>query len=135
MVCASRMHSALRLGLLALALASCRGAEPDRRSSRAKAPDPPDVLVLTNSDGVEIWFTLARTAKGPDGKACVERGIEIRHGDTRVKVPLLYTGAAPVLINDSTIRARLWNHCRPGDAYIVDLTSGRPVRDRSGSES
>jgi hypothetical protein len=128
-------YTGVQLAALALALASCRSVERQRQAGGAKTPDPPDSLVVTNSDGVEVWFTLARAAKGSDGKSCVERGIEIRHGDTRVKVPLLYTGAPPVLINDSTIRARLWNHCRPGDAYTVDLTSGRPVRDRSENDS
>jgi hypothetical protein len=60
----------------------------------------------------------------------VDRAIEIRRGDTRVKVPLLYTGTPPELVNDSTLRARLSNQCRPGDAYLVDLRSGRPVRER-----
>jgi hypothetical protein len=34
------------------------------------------------------------------------------------------------LINDTTMRARLSNACLPGDAYLVDLRSGRPVRER-----
>ena len=48
----------------------------------------------------------------------------------RIPVPLLYTGTAPHLVNDSTMRARLSDHCRPGDAYLVDLRTGRPVRER-----
>ncbi len=44
-------------------------------------------------------------------------------------MPLLYTGAPPVLVNDSTLRAVLWTHCQPGDAYLVNLRSGQPVRD------
>jgi hypothetical protein len=89
-----------------------------------------DSLILTNGEGVEIWFTLARQARGPGGVRCVERGLEIRRGDSRIKVPLLYTGAAPVLLNPSTMRAELWNHCQPVDTYLVDLQSGRPVRQR-----
>jgi hypothetical protein len=89
--------------------------------------------VLTNSVGVEIWFTLARAAMDPDGRRCVERGLEIRHGAKRVQVPLLYTGAPPVLLNDSTLRALLWTHCQPGDAYRVSLRSGQPVRERPGA--
>jgi hypothetical protein len=91
---------------------------------------PSDSLVLTNSAGVEIWFTLARAATGADGRRCVERGLEIRQGSKRLKVPLLYTGAPPVLLNDSTMRAMLWTHCQPGDAYLVSLQSGHPVRER-----
>jgi hypothetical protein len=91
-----------------------------------------DSLVLTKPAGVEIWFTLARAATGPDGLRCVERGLEIRQGGKRVQVPLLYTGTPPVLLNDSTIRANLWTHCTPGDAYLVNLNSGHPVRERAG---
>ncbi|HEX7337190.1 MAG TPA: hypothetical protein VF252_08285 [Gemmatimonadales bacterium] len=88
-----------------------------------------DSLVARNGDGVEIWFTLRREAVDSNGARCSERGIEIRHGGTRVKVPLLYTGSAPVFLNDSTIRARLWNRCEPGDVYLVDVRSGRPTRE------
>ena len=91
--------------------------------------------MLTNAGGVEIWFTLARSATGADGRRCVERGLEIRQGEKRLQVPLLYTGALPVLINDSTMRATLWTHCQPGDAYLVNLTSGHPVRERAGANS
>jgi hypothetical protein len=45
-------------------------------------------------------------------------------------VPLLYTGTSPEILNDTTLRARLSNGCRPGDAYLVDLRTGRPVRER-----
>ena len=65
-----------------------------------------------------------------DGRRCVDRAIEIRRGGTRVPVPLLYTGEAPEIVNDTTLRARLSNGCRPGDAYLVDLRTGRPVRER-----
>jgi hypothetical protein len=91
-------------------------------------------LVATSSGGTNIWFTLARSATGPDGSRCVERGIEIRRGAIRLKVPLLYTGSAPVLLNDSTMRAVLWTHCTPGDAYLVDLQTGQPVRERVREE-
>lgn len=91
---------------------------------------PADSLVATAPGGVQVWFTLARRAKSPDGVPCVDRAIEIRRGDTRVQVPLLYTGTPPELVNDSTLRARLSNQCRPGAAYLVDLRSGRPVRER-----
>ncbi len=96
----------------------------------AQAPALGDSLVATAPGGVEIWFTLSREGKAADGTPCTDRTMEIRRGDTRVPVPLLYTGAAPELVNDSTIRARLSNLCAPGDAYLVDLRSGRPVRER-----
>jgi hypothetical protein len=115
------------------------GSGPDERSRSpgppAGAPGPADSLVATGPSGLEIWFTLAREATGADGTRCIERGIEIRRGATRLKVPLLYTGSAPVLLNDSTLRAVLWTHCRPGDAYLVNLRTGQPVRERAGGNS
>jgi hypothetical protein len=109
-----------------------RGAETvdDGAAEVAKAPVAADSLVATAPGGVEIWFTLSREGKAADGTPCTDRTIEIRRGGTRVPVPLLYTGTAPELVNDSTIRARLSNQCVPGDAYLVDLRSGRPVRER-----
>jgi hypothetical protein len=116
------------------ALLACGSRPDDERSTAAVASatleEPADSLISTTPKGVEIWFTIAREARGAGGKQCVERGLEIRHGETRVKVPLLYTGATPMLINDSTMRAVLWTHCEPGDSYLVDLRSGRPVRER-----
>ena len=34
------------------------------------------------------------------------------------------------MVNDTTLRARLSDRCGPGDAYLVDLRTGRPVRER-----
>jgi hypothetical protein len=96
---------------------------------RASLPPPADSLVATAPGGAEVWFTLARPDSA-DGRSCVDRAIEIRRGGTRVPVPLLYTGEAPEVLNDTTLRARLSNGCRPGDAYLVDLRTGRPVRER-----
>jgi hypothetical protein len=91
---------------------------------------PRDSLVATAPGGVEIWFTLARDGKAADGTTCVDRTMEIRRDSTRIPIPLLYTGAAPELVNDSTIRARLSTQCVPADAYLVNLRTGRPVRER-----
>lgn len=116
--------------LAALLLVGCGGeTRAPARADTAEAP-PADSLVATAPGGVEIWFTLARPGTSAAGTPCVDRTIEIRRGDTRVKVPLLYTGSAPELVNDSTLRARLSNHCVPGDAYLVNLRTGRPVRER-----
>jgi hypothetical protein len=111
-------------------LAGC-GTSSDRPPS-AEAHDIAlaDSLVLTAPGGVEVWFTMARTGKAANGKTCIDRTLEIRRGGTRVPVPLLYTGTAPELIDDTTMRARLSNACTPGDAYRVDLRSGRPARER-----
>jgi hypothetical protein len=117
------------IAVAALLLCACRPGQPARTNGETgDASKPADSLVISNG-GVEVWFTLARGAQGPDGKGCVERALEIRRGDTRVQVPLLYTGTPPVLLDDSTMRAALWNHCRPVDMYRVDLRSGRPLRE------
>ena len=127
------LRSVMVCGVLAATIAcNTRRAEtPEQGAAEvARAPAPADSLVATAPGGVEVWFTLAREGKAADGTPCTDRTMEIRRGGTRVPVPLLYTGTAPELVNDSTIRARLSNQCVPGDAYLVDLRSGRPVRER-----
>jgi hypothetical protein len=114
--------------LLLAGLACGRRADPTPRQESA-APTARDSLVATAPGGVEVWFTLTRNATAPDGARCVDRALEIRRGGNRIPVPLLYTGTAPRLVNDSTMRARLSDRCRPGDAYLVDLRTGRPVRE------
>jgi hypothetical protein len=117
--------------LAAAVVLGCGGGDRTPPMAQASADSvPADSLVLTAPGGVQVWFTLARRATSPDGVPCVDRTIEIRRGDTRVKVPLLYTGTPPELVNDSTLRARLSNQCQPGDAYLVDLRTGRPIRER-----
>jgi hypothetical protein len=108
------------------------GEEAGKPGAAAEPPvsAPADSLVATAPDGAEIWFTLSRESKAPDGTTCTDRTIEIRRGDSRIPVPLLYTGTIPELVNDSTIRARLSNQCVPGDAYLVNLRTGRPVPER-----
>ncbi len=116
--------------IVALVL-GCGGGERTPPKAPASADSvPADSLVVTAPGGVQVWFTLARHATSPEGVPCVDRTMEIRRGDTRVQVPLLYTGTPPELVNDSTLRARLSNQCRPGDAYLVDLRSGRPTREK-----
>jgi hypothetical protein len=125
-------------GTIALAgTVACGSGAGERPSTEnmARVAEPTDSLVATGSSGTEIWFTLAREATSPDGTRCMERGIEIRRGTTRLQVPLLYTGSAPVLLNDSTLRALLWNNCTPGDAYQVDLRSGHPTREQRRGRS
>jgi len=117
------------------ALLACGGATGQKPAAAASVTNvpPTDSLVLTNTAGVEVWFTLPRVAMGADGRRCVERGLEIRQRGKRVQVPLLYTGEPPVLLNDSTMRAMLWTHCQPGDPYLVNLRSGHPARERAGA--
>lgn len=120
------MVSAAMLG----GLACGERSGPPPAGAAASTPAPPaDKLVATTPDGTELWFTLARVDTG-NGRRCTDRALEIRRGTRRVPVPLLYTSAAPELVNDSTARARLSTHCRPGAAYLVNLRTGQPVRER-----
>lgn len=119
-------------GMLAAAV-GCGGGETPRPAAQTAEPEPAapaDSLVATAPGGVEIWFTLAREGKAADGTPCTDRTIEIRRGERRVPVPLLYTGTTPEVVNDSTLRATLSNNCAPGDVYLVDLRTGRPVREK-----
>jgi hypothetical protein len=114
-------------------LAAC--GPPERAQSKTSAGEaarPPDSLATSTRSGVEIWFTLSRPGRSKEGESCVERGLEIRGQGRRLPVPLLYTGEAPTVINDSTMRAMLWTNCRPVTAYRVDLRTGRPVREAEG---
>ncbi|MBA3556097.1 MAG: hypothetical protein H0W29_15245 [Gemmatimonadales bacterium] len=122
------MRSATALAALLL---GC-GGEGDRPPELASATDSPpaDTLVLTAPGDVQVWYTLSRPGVAVNGERCVDRTLEIRRGQTRVQVPLLYTGTPPELVNDSTLRARLSSACLPGDSYLVDLRTGRPVRER-----
>jgi hypothetical protein len=113
-----------------LAIACGGGSERPAPPAAAADSAPPDSLVLTAPGEVEVWYTLARTGKAANGDTCIDRTLEIRRGEARVPIPLLYTGTPPELIDDSTIRARLSDACRPGDAYLVNLHTGRPVRER-----
>lgn len=92
------------------------------------AASPVDTLVLRSPSGSEVWFTAARPAVDSTSHSCLERVMEIRDGDRRTPIPLLYTGVAPRLINDSTIEAAIWLNCRPGNVYRVSLRTGQPLR-------
>jgi hypothetical protein len=93
----------------------------------SEAPAPADSLAIVTPLG-EIWFVGAREATDASGAPCRERAMEIRQDDRRTPIPLLYTGDAPRLVDDSTIEAAIWLHCRPGNVYRVNLRTGQPVR-------
>jgi hypothetical protein len=115
--------------LAACLCCACQSPPPARGPGQTAQPSlPADSLALTTAKGTSVWFTLARSATRPDGRKCVERGIEIRSPGRPIAVPLLYTGEPLELLNDSTLRARLWTNCTPGNLYRVDLRTGRPVR-------
>jgi hypothetical protein len=127
----------IRLPELVLAglVAACSGERGGRPSAAPGAPAataepsrPGDSLVLRTPSGTELWFALAREERDSAGTPCLERTLEIRSGSRRVPVPLLYTRDGPRLINDSTVSARIWNRCAPGDEYRINLGTGQPVR-------
>src|SRR6185436_20496807 len=89
---------------------------------------PPDSLAIRLPSGTEVWYTLAREDHDSTGAICLERILEIRPKSRKIPVPLLYTRDVPRAINDSTVSARVWNRCTPGDEYRVDLRTGQPVR-------
>jgi hypothetical protein len=117
-----------------LVAASACGSRPETRAdgarhdSAAAASVVRDSLVLSAPGGAGVWLTAGRDGRRPDGTTCAERLIEIRRETMRVRVPLLYTGEAPRLVDDSTLEARLWLHCERGDLYRVHLTTGQPVK-------
>ena len=115
---------------LAASFVACGTGSGDR----ATVVDTAVSMVLADSlavagPGVEIWFTLSRPSLASDGTPCTDRAIELRRGASRIPVPLLYTREAPRIVNDSTARAILYTDCLAGDAYLVDLRSGRPTRE------
>ena len=122
---ARAMFGAAVLG--GLACAERPAAAPPGQNATSLAP--PESLVATTAGGTEIWFTLARHDSSGEA-ACTSRTIEIRRGAAHLPVPLLYTSTIPEIVDDTTLRARLSNGCRPGDSYLVDLRTGRPVRER-----
>lgn len=126
-----RLHIVLVLGPM---FGCDRPDRPPADEALETLSNPAESLALTGSGGTAIWYSVGRPATGPGGRPCVERGLEIRRGGERIQVPLLYTGDTPILINDSTMRATLWNNCRPVATYLVDLTTGRPVRDSSADQ-
>jgi hypothetical protein len=116
------------LSLIACGRGEQRASLPAGGPADSATTSPiPDSLALTTASGVQVWFTGSRPDSDRAGHTCSERLLEIRRDGRRIPVPLLYTGAAPTVVDDSTILARIWRHCRPGDAYHVDLTSGHPT--------
>ena len=124
-----RKYGRLLLWAFAWLSACGRTERAQTKTSAGKVAEPQDSLATSTRSGVEIWFTLSRPAGSSEGQSCVERGLEIRRDGRRFPIPLLYTGEAPTVVNDSTIRAMLWTNCRPVTPYRVDLRTGRPVRE------
>lgn len=115
----------------ALLLVAC-GEKPRAAASidstPAAPPKPAAEQVLVTKGGVEVWFTDSRTAHDSAGAACTERVMQVRREGKEIAVPLLYTGAKPTLVDDSTIEAAIWLNCKPGNVYQVNLRTGYPTR-------
>jgi len=121
--------------LLVASLVACRSeppaaAPPAETKASAEYPTLPDSLILRAPGGVDVYFSGARVGTDSSGATCVERGLVLVTSGNRTLVPLLMTGVPPTLVNDSTIRARIWLHCRPGNTYDVNLRTGVPTRIR-----
>ena len=119
------------VALSTIVLAGCGERQRPNADAPAGPPATPasrDSLILTTRQGAEVWFVAERPATDSAGTRCIERAMEIRWSGKSTPIPLLYTGAVPRLVNDTTIEAAIWLHCRPGNVYRVDLHTGRPVR-------
>lgn len=113
--------------------AGCSGPQPAMRerdsvSAPASPPSLPDSLALRTAEGVEVWFTDARSAMAADGTPCLERALEVRQDTLARGVPLLYTREAPTALAKDAMRAVLYNHCAPVAAYRVDFATISPKR-------
>lgn len=115
--------------LLGALLAGCGAPPPaDRAPPEAEpARGPADSLALRTAAGPEVWFVNGRAARDSSGRECLERGLEIRDSAGRRGVPLLYTLEAPTALDDSSVQARIYNRCEPGDRYRISLRTGRPT--------
>lgn len=112
----------------ALLLVACN-REPARQPAAGKpAPPPAPELALVVDDSTSLWFTSGRRDSSSTGTSCIERLLEIRQGSRVTPVPLLYTGEAPVRVNDSTVQVHIWLGCMPTDPYRVNLRTGQPTR-------
>lgn len=115
--------------LLILTACGERPKDPAAADSTSAAPARPQPeLVLTAPGRVEVWFTDSRAARDSAGTSCIERVMQVRRDGRQIAVPLLYTGARPTLVNDSTIEAAIWLNCKPGNVYQVNLRTGYPTR-------
>jgi hypothetical protein len=122
-----------------VAAVSCRPAESadrtaaDSGATSAAAAGPADSLAASSPNGLEVWFTLARDDQAADGHHCTDRTLEIRRDTSRIAIPLLYTGEAPRIVNDTTLEAVLYRGCRPLARYRVDTRTGQPTPMRPAS--
>lgn len=116
---------------LLLLVAACGGEKAPAvvaDTAPAAPPKPAPELAVSAPNGVEVWFTDSRSARDSSGATCIERVMQVRRDGKEIAVPLLYTGAKPTLVNDSTVEAAIWLNCKPGNVYHVNLRTGYPTR-------
>jgi hypothetical protein len=82
------------------------------------------------ADSTEVWQVAGRADTASTGEVCTERLLELRRGDRRLPVPLLYTTMVPTVIDDTTLRAALSRHCAVQAWYRVDIRTGLPKPER-----
>ncbi len=120
----------MRWAWVAGLLTACGAPAPEAESGGATqqvSARPPDSLASRPVPGVEIWFMVGRPASDSAGQACYERSLEIRDSIGRRVVPLLYTLEPPARLDDTSVVARVYRNCQPGDRYRVSLRTGRPT--------
>jgi hypothetical protein len=110
-------------------VAACTSRTPKQEESAGlPSMTPPDSLVLRLADSAELWYTGSMLDTSATGETCYERTVEIRRGETRTPVPLLYTLGEVVVMNDTSVRADLMRDCVKVDTYLINTTTGQPRR-------
>ena len=90
---------------------------------------PADSLVATAPGrGRDLVHTRPERQRRGRGGAPRERSRSVA-APPGFPSPCCTPSAAPEVVNDTTFRARLSDHCKPGDTYLVDFRTGRPVRE------
>ena len=122
-------------GILVPLLMACGEGDRDDpargQPPAAPAPAAPADSLVLETPTASVWHTLSREATGPGGERCLERTLEIRRdGAAPVRVPLLYTLDVPRVVDDSTLEARVFLNCAPGDRYRIHMRTGQPTRIR-----
>lgn len=114
--------------LVVLLLAAC--GETPRPAPVTATPTipagPADSLVLTLPDSTTVWMVRGREGIGADGATCQERSLELRKGEHKVMVPLLYARTAPHL-EHGKLYATLSNRCADVAEYAIDPVTAYPT--------
>ena len=120
-----------RLIVIVALVASCspRDARQEEPGEPAALRSWPDTMVLRMPDSAEVWYTGSMLDTATTGESCFERTVEIRRGQVRTPVPLLYTLGELEVVDDSTVRAALVRDCARHDTYLVNTRTGQPRRE------